>query len=566
MLSVVVGFLGGLSAIVIKNSVHFIRILLTSDFTKSIPHILYVFYPLIGILLVILFSKYILKKPVGHGIPAVLFAISKKNGLLARHQMFSSVITSTLTVGFGGSVGLEGPVVSTGAAIGSNLGRIMQLNYKQIILMIAVASSAAMAAIFQAPIAAVLFSVEVIMIDMTMYSIIPLLIASVTAVLTSYYFLGQAVLYPFEIEKDFYVNDVPYFIALGVVGGLVSIYFTRIYIFIERLFRLIKPWYLKWLAGGGFLGILIFIFPSLYGEGYESVNMALSGDPGPLFNNSIFYPFREETAVLFMLFALIILLKVVATSLTFGGGGVGGIFAPALFTGVFTGLFFGKIINFLHLGPVSEGNLALAGMGGVIAGVLHAPLTGIFLIAEITGGYQLLVPLIITAAISYATTKILVTNSVYTHILARRGQLLTHHKDKTVLSLLKVKDLIDTNCICLKPEDNLGDIVKVITGTDRTVFPVVDQKNNFKGMVILDDVRNIMFQTEKYTSTFVHELLFYPPVTVNLNDSMEEVVYKFQQTGKNMLVVLDSGKFTGFVSQSTVFSAYRKMMKYLSDD
>jgi CIC family chloride channel protein len=408
--------------------------------------------------------------------------------------------------------------------------------------------------------------VEVIMIDLTTFTIIPLLIASATAVLTSYFLLGQAVLYPFDIQDKFYIDDVPYFIGLGIVAGLVSIYFTKVYILIEGLFNRIKVWYYRWLIGGAALGLLIFLFPSLYGEGYESVNAALSGNIDPLFNNSPFYHFQEELVVIFLLFLAVILFKVVAMTITFGAGGIGGIFAPALFTGVFMGLFYAKLINFAGLGPIPEGNYALAGMGGVIAGVLHAPLTGIFLIAEVTGGYQLFVPLMITSAISYATIRIFIPNSVYTHMLAQRGELITHHKDKAILTLMKVEDLIEKNFETIHPATTLRELVNAVSTSSRNLFPVIDKKGIFKGVVRLDDIRKIMFQPEVYDSVFARNLMVYPQVTVDLTDTMEEVAQKFQNSGKYVLIVVHDKKYIGCVSRAMVFSEYRKMVSDLSDE
>ncbi len=566
ILSVVVGILGGLSAVIIKNSVYFIRTLLTGSLIQSYHHYLYFLYPMIGILLTVVFIRYILRRDLSHGIPTVLYSISRKKGILSPFQMYASIITSMLTVGFGGSVGLEGPTIGTGAAIGSNLGRILNLNYKQITLMTGVASAAAMASIFQAPIAAMLFAVEVIMIDLTTFSIIPLLIASATAVLTSYFLLGQAVLYPFDIQSRFYFEDFPYYVILGIISGIVSIYFTKIYIFIEGIFQRMKVWYIRWIVGGSALGLIIFLFPSLYGEGYESVNTALSGDYSPLFDNSLFYQYQQELVVVFILFLAMILLKAVATSITFGAGGIGGVFAPALFTGVFTGLLFGKLVNYIGLGPVSEGNYALVGMGGVIAGVLHAPLTGIFLVAEVTGGYQLFVPLMITSAITYVTVKVFVPNSVYTHLLAQRGELITHDKDKAALTLMKVEDLIEKNFLTLHPDDYLGDLVRLVSNSSRNLFPVVDEKGFFKGLVTLDNVRKIMFQPELYGTTFVSDLMIDPAVTVDLDETMEEVAEKFQSSGKYVLPVIHHGKYIGFVSRANVFSEYRKMLRYISDE
>lgn len=565
ILAVIIGILAGISAVVIKNGVHFIKELLTSDFALE-QNYLYFAYPAIGILIAVVYINVILRKHVGHGIPSVLFAISKSNGVIKRHNIFSSIFTSVFTVGFGGSVGLEGPTVATGAAIGSNIGQVLHLNYRQITLLLALASAAAMAAIFKSPVAAVVFAIEVIMIDLTAASIIPLLIASVTAVLTSYFFLGQAVLYPFEIEHGFVMKEFPYYIGLGILTGFISIYFTRIYIFIEARFARIKTWYLRWVIGGSILGGLIFLFPALYGEGYEAVNATLNGEIGPLVNNSPFYSFRDNIWMIFLLFILIILFKAIATSVTFGAGGIGGIFAPTLFMGTFAGLFFAKAFNFFEIGPVVESNFALVGMGGMIAGVLHAPLTGIFLIAEITSGYELFVPLMITSTISYATTKIFIRNSVYTHQLAKRGELLTHHKDKVVLSRMRVDRLIERNFKIVRPDAKLRDLVQVISESSRNIFPVVDEEDNFKGIIRLDDIRNIMFRPDLYDTTNVQELMIMPATTVDPDETMQAVVNKFQHSGKFNLAVVQDGKYKGFISRAKVFSRYRSVLQQFSED
>jgi len=566
IISVVIGLLAGLAAVVIKNSVHFIRHVLTMNFEFTQENFLYFALPAIGILLAVFFVKVMVRDYVGHGIPSVLYAIGKNNGIIKRHNMFSSIITSAFTVGFGGSVGLEGPTVATGAAWGSNLGQLLHFNRKEIMLLLALACAGSMAAIFQAPVAAIVFAVEVIMIDLTMTSLVPLLIASVTAVLTSYLLLGKAVLYPFEIEVGFYLRHVHYYIMLGVAAGLVSVYFTKMYIFVEKQFRKIKTWWQKWLIGGTVLGILVFFFPSLYGEGYEAINTCLKGDYSPLYSESLFYDFKDNIVAIFILFVLVLFFKVIATSVTFGAGGVGGIFAPTLFMGVFTGLFFAQVLKYLNIADIPEANLAMVGMGGLIAGVLHGPLTGIFLVAEITSGYELFVPLMIVATISYATTKIFVPNSVYTYQLARRGELITHHKDKAILSMMKIDRLIEKDFMLVSPDATLGDLVKIIAQSKRNIYPVVDDEQYFKGLIRLDDIRDIIFRPELYESTSVTSLMIIPDTNVDLDDSMEVVAHKFQEYDKYNLPVLRDGKYVGFVSRANVFLSYRKLLKDFSDE
>lgn len=566
MISAVLGVFVGLATTIIKNSVYIIESLLTGDFTEDYSNYLYLTYPMIGILIAVLFIKLIIRQHVGHGIPSVLFAVSKTNGIIKQHNMFSSIVSSTFTVGFGGSVGLEGPTVATGAAIGSNLGRLLHLNYKQIMMLLGVACAASMAAIFKAPIAAIVFATEIIMLDLTMASVVPLLIASVTAVLTSYALMGQTTIYPFQITEAFKMNQIHFFIFLGILAGLVSAYFTKMYIFIETTFSAINGWQKRLLLGGIVLGVLIFFFPALYGEGYDSVNSALKGDFSSLYNNSILYAYKDNMMMIFLLFVLIVLLKAIATSVTFGAGGIGGIFAPTLFMGAFTGLFYATVINHFNIAPLNESNFALVGMGGLIAGVLHGPLTAIFLIAELTGGYQLFVPLMITATISYATTKIFVPNSVYTYQLARRGELFTHHKDKAVLAMMKVTKLIERNFRTVGPDDTLGDLIKIISESQRNLFPVVSKENKFLGLIRLDDIRQIMFKPELYDTTSVQSIMITPEVTVDPDESMEAVAKKFQDSGKYNIAVIKDGMYLGFVSRAKVFSRYRALLRYFSDD
>jgi CIC family chloride channel protein len=564
--AVIIGILSGIAAVIIKNAVHFINKLVTSGFSLTHENFLYFALPAIGILLAVLFVRFVIRDPVGHGVPSILYAISRNNGVIRRHNTFSSIISSTLTVGFGGSVGLEGPSVFTGAAIGSNVAQVLRLGYKDMVLLMALACSGALAAIFKSPIAAIVFSVEVIMIDLTMASVIPLLIASVTAVLTSYFFLGSAVLYPFEIQQMLLMKHIPYYILLGVFAGITSVYFTRIYIFVENQFTRVKRWWVRWLAGGVIMGVLVFFFPSLFGEGYEAINTCLKGDYSPLFNESPFYFLRDSMSWVFIMFVLVLFFKVIATAVTFGAGGVGGIFAPALFMGVFAGLFFAELIKFSGLTDLPESNFAMVGMGGLIAGVLHAPLTGIFMVAEITGGYGQIVPLMIVCTLSYATVKLFVPNSVYTHQLAKRGELITHDKDKSVMSLMRVDKLIEKDFLPVDVEATLRDLVKIISESNRNIYPIVDKENNFKGFIRLDDIRNIMFKPELYDDIRVTSLMVTPATHVEPGESMDTVAQKFMDYDKYNLPVLKEGKYVGFISRANVFSSYRKIVKDFSEE
>ena len=565
-LSVLIGIVVGFAAVIIKNSVHLIQTLLTDNFGTQDHNYMYFAYPAIGILLVLVFTKFILRRPVGHGIPTTLYAISKNNGMIKRHNMFSSIITSAFTVGFGGSVGLEGPTVATGAAWGSNIGRFFRLNYRQVLLLLACAGAGAMSAIFKAPIAAIVFVLEVIMLDLTIASLLPLLFASVSAVIVSYLFLGMDVLYPIEIIEKFNISEIPYYVLLGILAGLVSVYFTRIYKTMQAWFDKQNNSYYKWIIGVGSLGLLIFLFPSLYGEGYEAINGCLNGDNGHLFNNSLFYNLQDNILWIFILFTLVILFKAIATSVTFGAGGVGGIFAPTIFMGANLGLMFAQAFSYFGIKDLSSSNFALVGMVGLIAGVLHAPLTAIFLIAEITGGYGLIMPLMIGASVSFATTRIFEKHSVYTYQLARRGELFTHDKDKIVLSILKVTKLIETNFLTINEDATLGDLVKVIAKSTRNIVTVIDSENTLLGIVFINDIRNIMFKRELYDTVNVNELMYMPTPVVLPNESMEDVAKKFQKTDNYNLPVVDNGKYVGFVSRANVFSAYRELLKKFSDD
>ncbi|GMT44201.1 MAG: chloride channel protein [bacterium] len=566
VLSIVVGFLAGMVAVIMKNLVFFIKRLLTGGFEIDYSNYLYVVYPAIGLLLVLLFIKFVLRKPVRDGVPNVLYSISRNHGIIKPHNTFSSIITSTITVGFGGSVGLEGPTVVTGAAIGSFIAKNLGLNYKQVVAVLGFASAAAMSAIFKAPIAATVFALEVILFDMTMSSLVPLLLASIVAALTSYAFLGQDVLYPFQIVYRFNLSDTVYYFALGVFCALISVYYIKGYVIIGRLFDKIPGWLTKLFIGASVLGLLIFLMPSLYGEGYDAINTALKGNLSFIYNHSVFYGLKGHEGIALILLLAIILLKVVATSLTFRAGGIGGVFAPTLFIGTMTGLFFVKSLNFFGLASLPESDFALVGMAGLLAGVVHAPLTAIFLIAEITGGYSLIFPIMIVATTSYGLTRLVVDRSIYTIQLSKHGDMLTHHKDKALLIMMSIENLIETNFNRVHPEGSLGDLVKVVADSTRNIFPVVDDNDNFFGIIVMDQIRHIMFQPKMYDSVSVRSLMFHPSAIVELSDNMETVAGKFQHSGKYNLVVLDKGKYVGFVSRANVFSHYRQLLKEFSEE
>jgi len=566
IVSALIGLVVGFAAVVIKNLVYFIQSVLKSDTFSDFNHYLYFVLPLIGIMLAVLFIKFVIRKPVGHGIPSVLYSIAETRGFIKLHNLFSSIITSTLTVGFGGSVGLEGPTVATGAAYGSAISHAFRMPYKQVILLLGASSAAAMSAIFKAPLTGVVFAMEVIMIDLTVSSVIPLIIASVTAILTSYFFMGTEVLYHFHIQKMYALSDIPFFILLGIFTGLISVYFTKVYISTHKVFERLKSLKSKLLVGGTLLGVLIYLFPSLYGEGYEVINEALQGKSDLIYSSSILSIFGDNDYMIFVIMFGVILLKAFATSLTFTAGGVGGIFAPTLFNGSILGLLFAMV--FTHFGVnLSFSNFALAGMAGTIAGVLQAPLTAIFLIAEISGGYELLMPLMIVSLISYLTSNIFIKNSVYTYQLAERGHLLTHHKDKNILKMMKVDSLLETDFKVVRAGQTLRDLVDIIQVSNRNLFPVVDDNDVFKGMVTMEDIRKIIFKPQLYDEILVDKLMVQPSVTISANEIMGDIASKLHKTSMyNIPVLDDNGKYLGFVSRANVFSEYRKLLKDFSED
>lgn len=565
ILSIPTGLLAGLAAVIIKNLTHFIKDIVTKGSTDEYSNVLYFVYPAIGIFLTIIFLKWIVKKKAGHGIPGLLYAISRKRGIVKANKMYVSMISSALTVGFGGSVGLEGPSVSTGSAVGSNIGQFLRLNYKQLTMMISMGGAAALAAIFQAPITGIVFAIEVLMIDLSITALVPLIISAFVGVLTSYFLLGQAVEYVIDIPEAFIPSNTIYYILLGVFLGLVSAYFMKVMFTTEKFFDKLGAWWKRFLVGSLVLGLLIFLFPSLYGEGYDAINSALKGDFSPLYNNSIFYAFKDNIWAIFALFVGVILMKAFATSFTFGAGGVGGTFAPSLFTGAFAGLFFALIINYFDIANLNPTKFSLVGMGGMVAGILHAPLTGIFLIAEITNGYSLIVPLMIVSTIAFLINRVFFQHSVYTHAVAEQGALLTHNKDRSILNMMNVGPLVETNFNIIRPEKELKDLIPIISGSTRNIFPVVSEDGEFKGHVLLDHVRSVMFDTSLY-DTPIENLMVVPEYIIDPNETMEEVAKKFHVSGKYNIPVVQNGMYLGYISRANVFSTYRKKLSEISDD
>ncbi len=565
LLSFTAGICGGLAAIVLKNIVHYTNQLLTGGLTIENMNIIYLIYPLTGIVFSVLFAKFVIKDQLGHGISKILFAISKKNANLKPHNNFSSIIASTLTVGFGGSVGLEAPIVLTGASIGSNFGRLFRLSHKEKVLLIGCGAAGALAGIFKAPIAAVVFCFEVLMLDLTLSSIAPLLISSVTGALIATFLMGENVLFSFSLEERIYHQNIPFYLLLGVLSGLISIYFTRGTIFFEKQLHKIKGNVKRGIIGGVILGLLIFVLPPLYGEGYSILKALLQNNASDLAHGSIFYHFKDHSIYFMIYLGLIIVFKVLAMAATNGSGGVGGVFAPALFTGGILGYLYSEVLMRFPMVNVSSKNFTLVGMAGMMAGVMQAPLTSIFLIAEITGGYNLFIPLIVTATSSYLTTNHYTKNSIYTYHLAERGDLITHNKDKAVLTLMDIKKVIEKNFVILNPEGSLEDIVNAVKCSKRNVYPVVDNDRNLVGVLTLNDVKDLIFDKELYSQLKVKEIMYYPETFVDYNDTLQNITNKLEHSGHYNVPVVRDNKYIGFVSRAKIFSVYRKLIKEFSD-
>ncbi len=560
ILAIIVGLLAGLASVTLKNITFFIQSSLEKGIVFS-SNQLYFILPIIGLALVFLYVKFVHKEKIEHAVSSILFALSKKKGIIDSKKIYSPLITAPLTVGFGGSVGLLGPAVATGSAISSNLGRVLHLNSKTRSLLIACASAGAVASIFQSPIAAIIFAVEVFSIDFTMLSVMPLLLASVSGVLTSYFFLGNEVLFDFRLTDNFEVKDTFFYILLGVGTAFASIYFTKMYFGILKLFKPLKSPKYKLLVGGLAIGVMLYFIPPLYGEGFSFISNLLDGNHLSALGVTPFDDYLSNIWVVIALLFGITVFKAIAMTTTFAAGGTGGIFIPTMVMGSALGNVVAKIINNIGLGfAVSESNFTLIGMAGLIAGVLHAPLTAIFLIAEITGGYELFVPLMITAAISYLITKNAIKHNIYTRELAQQGALLTHDKDENVLTVMQLDDVIEQNFKSLTPTMFLGEMLHdAVSQSTRNLFPVVDENDALVGIVLLDDIREFMFETSLYrtttVSTFMHsapEYIFYG------KDNMQQVMRKFQDSNAWNLPVIKNGKYYGFVSKSKLLTAYRR--------
>lgn len=566
LLAFIVGIGSGLAALVLKFLIHYISTVLTEGVNLESGNYLYILLPAVGVVITALYVRYVVRDDISHGVTRVLYSISQNKSRLKRHNIYTSVLASSVTIGFGGSVGAEGPIVYTGASIGSNLGRVFRMSPRILMILVGCGAAAGIAGIFKAPIAGMLFTLEVLMLDLTTVSVMPLLIASITSTTIAYVYTGYEFEFFFAQTEDFYTSRIPYVILLGIVSGFASLYFTRVMNMMENFFGRFRNRWLKTLVGCAILSALVFVFPPLYGEGYGSIVGLLAGDTSSIVNGSIFYGDRYEVWFLALFIGLIILTKAFATSATNGAGGVGGTFAPSLYVGCMTGFLFAFIINHFGLAELSTKNFALIGMAGVMSGVMHAPLMAIFLTAELTGGYDLFLPLLIVSTISYGTIKMFEPYSIYTMRLAKRGELLTHHKDKAVLTLLKINNVIETDFLPVYPDMTLKDMVDTIAKSKRNLFPVLNERRELVGVVLLDEIRNIMFRPDLYRRMRVSTFMSIPPAKIEIGESMDKVMKTFDDTGAWNLPVVENGRYVGFVSKSKIFNSYRRVLRHYCDD
>lgn len=564
--SLVVGVVCALAAMLLKFLAHWTAGVVNDLISHGRDSLVLLILPAIGIVLTLLFVRYAVGENIAHGVSNVLLAISQNRGRIKLHNTWSSIVASSITIGFGGSVGAEAPIVMTGAAIGSNLGRFFRMDSKSVILMVGCGASAGIAAIFKAPLAGLVFTLEVLMLDLTMSSLVPLLVSSVTATITTSLLMGGGSLFHFVYNVPFDLSKTPYYLILGVFTGLVSVYFTRTAIALGGWFSRMSNTYRRVLAGVLLLGGLIYLYPPLYGEGYSSVQQLFEGKVDQLFSHSPLAFVTGNPWLLLVVLGALFLLKVVAMAATTGAGGVGGSFAPTLFVGAVAGFFMARLLNMTMDAGVGVSNFVLVGMAGAMAGVMHAPLLGIFLIAELTEGYVLLIPLMLTATVAYITVSSFDRHSIYTMRLAAQGLLITHHKDQAVLTMLQVKNVIETDLAVVHPQQTLRVLVRVVAHSRRNIFPVVDDAGALQGIVLLDDIREIMFETEKYDSLTVGDLMVRPPGVIQADEPMNVVMRKFEETGAWNLPVVEGGRYIGFVSKAKIFSAYREQLVQFSNE
>lgn len=561
ILSGIIGVFSGLAAVVLVELVHAIQRFLTDDFYTEYANFLYIVYPLIGISAAYLVGRYLLNDVGGHGIPDVLFNISKNQSLIPRVKTYSRVITAALTVGFGGSVGLEAPMVVTGSAIGSNVGSLMHLNAKKRTLLIGCGAAGAISAIFGAPIGAVIFAIEVILMEISTASFIPLLIASVMGSLTSMILIGDESLFNFDLKDTFLAAHMPYYLLLGILCGLVSLYFSKMVRSTERVMKDLNSQPMRILYGGAFLGFIVFFFPPIYGEGYSTLNMLIEGNSDQILDKSPFFSIIDNPLFILVFLGFIILLKPIASAITIGAGGSGGIFAPSLYVGGILGFVFAYAKNMMgfHI-PLPLAHFTLVAMCGLMSGVQHSPLSAIFLIAEITGGYELFVPLMFVSAISYITTSYYQKDSLYKMQLKDQGKSLPESQDQELLELIDLTHVIERDLLPIHPDSTLRDLISLVKISKRNIFPVVDEHKSLRGIITLDDIRDIMFDPEKQDTVYIRDLMHSPPEILLATENMQKAMDKFERSGAWNLPVIENGKYLGFVSKSRIFNAYRKKL------
>jgi CIC family chloride channel protein len=560
--STLVGLFSGLAAVALKTAVYFIHRFLTTTPPAILLQYIYLLFPLVGILLTVAYIKYFLKGSFGKGSAHVLYTIARKSSNVERHMTYSHVVTSALTVGFGGSAGLEAPIVVTGSAIGSNLGRIFQFNYRERTILLASGAAAGIAAVFNAPIAGLMFAIEVLIVDLSISSFIPLIIAAATGALLSRMILNENILFYFTLKQPFNYFNVPYYFGLGILTGIISIYYIRSFIRIERFFKIFREHVvLRAIAGGIVLGLLILIFPPLFGEGYQSIKYLANETPRMLLQDNLFSAFLQNEWIFLAFIFIVGLIKVIAASITLGSGGNGGNFAPSLFVGAFSGYAYAKFLNQAFHLTVPVGNFSIVGMAGILCGVMHAPLTAVFLIAEITGGYELMIPLMIVSSLTYVLVRHFEPFSLDKKELARKGDLLTENKDKNILSLLDLSELIEKDYTPVPKNATLVDLTAVISGSKRNLFPVIDADQKLLGIITLDEIREMLFELEDYSEILAVELMEQPAAVIQEHEPLESIMKKFETTKKWNLPVVRGDKYVGFVSKSGILSKYRDHLR-----
>ena len=566
LLAVIVGALAGLGTYLFEMLLYGIRSALVTWLPVDQAHFLYLIYPAVGIVLATLFVKYIVKDEISEGVTRVLYAMSRRDSRIAPHNCWTSIVGGATTIGFGGSVGPEAPIVLTGAAIGSNVGKLARLNYKELTLLLCCRAGAAVAAIFKAPITGVVFVLEILMLDITASSIIPLLVSSVSATTVALVFRGFDPILSITLSSSdvFVIHQIPLYVLLGVCCGLMSYYFTSMNSKVGAFVKGVQSQYRRWALGGVVLGVLIFIFPPLYGEGYEALTALMHGNVPDLFDNSLFFRFRHVEWVALIYVTAVMFFKVIAMATTNAAGGVGGTFAPSLFVGAFMGAIVALACNTLLDWNISVVSFTLVGMAGVMAGVMKAPLTSIFLIAELSNGYGLFIPLMIVASISFAVDYTLDRDSIYTKQLRQRGELLSHDKDSSVFVFLRLEDLMETDFVRIKENFTLGDLVGIISSAHRNIFPVIDNFGHLLGVVQLDDLREDMFKREMWGRPVI-DYMRQPPYKILEHEQVQSILPRFEENHTWMLPVVDrDNRYLGFISKSRILNAYREALVRIS--